>query len=85
MKSEEMKEFTEVNQNDTTICGSDPFEQIELKIEKDDMVGKEIFFNTPIQRNKSRRIGNTWGFLFDSTGNPRIVIGPHCKCIISPI
>jgi hypothetical protein len=76
MKAEEMKDFTELNQSETTIeiSSDNPFEQIDLKnIEKED-VNREVFFNT----KRSRRIGNTWAFLYDKSGQPRIIIGPHC-------
>jgi hypothetical protein len=83
--AEEMKNFTQLNQNDTTTVTipveDNLFEQIDLKIEKEDIINREVFFNTQVKR-KTRRIGNTWAFMFDKNGDPRIVIGPHCKSIL---
>jgi hypothetical protein len=59
------------------------FDNIDLRIEKDELVVKNDF---SIQKNdykkiKMRRYGNTYTFLFDKNGDPKIVIGPHCKKI----
>ena len=59
------------------------FENLDLRIEKDELVAKNDF---NIQKNyykniKMRRYGNTFTFLFNKNGDPKIVIGPHCKKI----
>ena len=57
------------------------FDNIDLRIEKDELVAKNDF---SIQKNnykniKMRRYGNTFTYFFNNNGDPRIVIGPHCK------
>jgi hypothetical protein len=76
LEAEELKNFTDLNQTDTST--NDQFELIDLKIiDKDEMIGKEVFFNTPYNK-RSKRLGNTWVFLYNKIGDPVIVIGPHC-------
>jgi hypothetical protein len=82
LEAEELKNFTDLNQSDIGISTNEQFEQIDLKIiDKDDMIGKEVFFNTPSRR--SRRLGNTWAYMYSKEGIPAIVIGPHCKLYTS--
>lgn len=71
----------EVNINDTSfnnINTDDMYEQIDLKIEKDDIINKDVFFGNHSTRRNPRKIGNTYAFFYDKDGEPLIVIGPHC-------
>jgi hypothetical protein len=76
---EGFKEMTSLA--DTTISvqqnTDENYEQLDLKVERDEIITKEVFFNTSTSR-KPRRIGNMWAFQYDKDGEPRIVIGPHC-------
>jgi hypothetical protein len=52
---------------------------VELKIiGKDEVIGKEVFFDNQINK-RSGRIGNTWVYMYNKEGVPKIVIGPHCN------
>jgi hypothetical protein len=55
----------------------DNFDQIELKIEKDEIINKEDFSILTMINKSPRRIGNTYAFYYNSEGDPLIVIGPH--------
>jgi hypothetical protein len=55
----------------------------DLKIEKDDLVTNTDFPKLKnLNNNKSKKYGNTFVFYFNKSGEPLIVIGPHCKIII---
>ena len=70
----------------------DSFEQIELKIEKEEIMTKDDFysnpnkvhtkFKNPVKNLKVsysyKKIGNTFTFWYNKEGNPLILIGPHC-------
>lgn len=53
------------------------FNQINLNIEKDRVIKRDLY--TPQNKQFYKKMGNTWGLFFDKTGSPWIVIGPHCK------
>ena len=74
-----------LNESDIVMSNKIPFEEsfdnIDLRIEKDELVAKNDF---TIQKNnyknrKMRRYGNTFTYLFNKNGDPKIVIGPHCN------
>jgi hypothetical protein len=71
------------------------FEQIELKIEKEDIMKRDDFYSNPITKTKKlktpiknlnisysyKRLGNTFSFWYNKEGQPLFIIGPHCKNI----
>lgn len=60
----------------------DGFDNIDLRIEKDELVTKSDFPVNNRNNNKKinlRRYGNTFVCFFNKNGDPLIVIGPHCK------
>lgn len=57
-------------------------EYLDLKIEKEDLVTSSDFPNLDkINKSKMKKYGNTFVFYFDKSGEPLIVIGPHCKSL----
>lgn len=82
--------------NDSNILSSnklstdDGFDNIDLRIEKDELVTKSDFpvnnrFNNKNKKISLRRYGNTFVCFFNKNGDPLIVIGPHCKNIFKRI
>lgn len=74
--------------NDSNIINSyklpteDGFDNIDLRIEKDELVAKSDFpqiLNKSNNKNKVKTFGNTFAFMLDKNGDPLIVIGPHCN------
>jgi hypothetical protein len=66
-------------QDTSIITNNAEAEDIELKIEKEDIINKDMFFGHSPQIKNPRRLGNTFAFFYNKNGEPRIVIGPHCK------
>jgi hypothetical protein len=78
---------------ETSELSQDPdehqFEPIDLKIDKEEILSKDDFYANPTRVNKKikilelgysyKRVGNTFTFWYDQHGDPRILIGPHCK------
>ncbi len=54
----------------------DMFDQINLNIEKDNVVKRDFYSD---RKSYYKKIGNTLALFFDKAGSPLIVIGPHCK------
>jgi len=73
--------------NDSTIINSNKlsteegFDNIDLRIERDELVSSSDFpqNNKYSNKTKLRRYGNTFVCLFNKNGDPLIVIGPHCN------
>jgi hypothetical protein len=55
----------------------DGFEQIDLKIEKDEIFNNDIQFGNLITNKTPRKIGNLYAFFYNRQNEPLIVIGPH--------
>lgn len=53
------------------------YDQMDLKIEKEEIYSHDFTFGKTINSKSPRRIGNLYTFLFDKNGDPLIVIGPH--------
>jgi hypothetical protein len=70
---EETKKFKECDSNT-----NDLFNQVDLQVEKEDVIKKD-FYTNPRKKGPVKRMGNTSTFLFDHSGNPLILIGPHCN------
>lgn len=69
-----MTKIEDQNPNNTVftdVSTSENFEQIELHVENEKELQKEI--SVPM----NRRIGNTYAFLYNKEGEPFIVIGPN--------
>jgi hypothetical protein len=77
-ESDETKKL-EDSQMEIITSKEEMFSQINLKIEKDNVVKRDFYSH---QKHFYKKIGNTLGLLFDKTGYPLIVIGPHCIHII---
>ena len=74
LDSFKIKNSKKINTNDN---------YIDLKIEKDDLVANTDFPKIKnLNKNKSKKYGNTFVSYFNKSGEPLIVIGPHCKIII---
>ena len=69
--------------NSNKIPNDEVYDNIELKIERDELVAKDDFnsASSNFKNNKIRRYGNTFVCFFNKNGDPKIVIGPHCKKI----
>lgn len=103
----EREEEKEVDSQATTITlkteessdvNNESFDQIDLKIEKDEILDRNDFYSNPNKLNKKvkipiknkkieinyryKRLGNTFAFWYNKEGDPLILIGPHCKKII---
>jgi hypothetical protein len=95
MESEEMEVIQTLHQakaqlnNFSKLKTEDSFEQIDLKIDKEDIFIKDDFYSNPNKStktisnnfnitNKYKRIGNTLVFWYNKEGHPIILIGPHC-------
>ncbi len=74
--------------NDSNIINSyklpteDSFDNIDLRIEKDELVARSDLpqiLNKSNNKNKVKTYGNTFVFMLDKNGDPLIVIGPHCN------
>ena len=80
--------------NDSNIIDShklpleEGFDNIDLRIERDELVAKSDFPQIIDKNNNKHKIktfGNTFVFFLDKNGNPLIVIGPHCNFILNLI
>jgi hypothetical protein len=83
---------TEENLN---LNADESFDQIDLKIEKDDIIDRNDFYANPKKVNKKiktpvkninisysyRKLGNTFAFCYNKDGDPHIIIGPHCNLL----
>jgi hypothetical protein len=49
-----------------------------MDIEKDMIINKDKFTGTHVSSYEPNRIGNTFAYWYKD-GEPRIIIGPHCK------
>lgn len=67
-----------VCQDTSIIAVNTESEDLELKIEKEDIINKDVFFGHSPQVKNPRRLGNTFAFIYNKHGEPLIVIGPHC-------
>jgi hypothetical protein len=56
---------------------NEEFEQIDLKIEKDEILNNDISFGNFNSNKRPRKIGNLYTCLYLKDGDPLIVIGPH--------
>ena len=68
--------------NSNKLSTEEAFDNIELRIERDELVAKNDFpqiINKPKNKNKIKTYGNTFVFFLDENGDPLIVIGPHCN------
>lgn len=83
--------------NSSNIDQSNPdesFDQIELKIEKEEIISNGDFYTNPKKINKKistpfkknidityryKKVGNTFTCFYNREGDPLILIGPHCK------
>ena len=78
-------ENTELKTQEST---DESFDQIDLKIDKEEIITKDDFYSNPTVVNKKiknirvqyryKKVGNTWTFWYNKEGNPLILIGPHC-------
>lgn len=88
-KSDENSKLTTV---DDTIDNIEQLEQIDLKVEREEIFSKSDFYSNP-QLNKTKittpsksfnisykykKLGNTFSFWYNKHGTPLFVIGPHC-------
>jgi hypothetical protein len=85
-------ENSKLNTADDSIDNIEQLEQIDLKVEREEIFSKSDFYSNPIVKNtkiltpaksfnityKYKRLGNTFTFWYNREGVPRIVIGPHC-------
>lgn len=69
--------------NSNKITSDEGFDNIDLRIERDELVAKNDFMPNNNLRNttKVRRYGNTFICFLNKNGDPLIVIGPHCKSL----
>lgn len=68
--------------NSNKLMTEEAFDNIDLKIERDELVATSDFphvSNKINNKQKFKSFGNTYVFLLDKKGNPLIVIGPHCN------
>jgi len=86
-------EITKLNTVDDSIDNIEQLEQIDLKIEREEIFSKSDFYSNPVIKNtkiktptksfnisyKYKKLGNTYSFWYNKDGVPLIVIGPHCK------
>jgi hypothetical protein len=78
-------ENTELKSPDTA---DESFDQIDLKIDKEEIICKDDFYSNPNVINKKiknirlrykyKKVGNTLTLCYNKEGNPLILIGPHC-------
>ena len=68
------------------------FDQIDLKIDKEEIITKDDFYSNPTVVNRRirslnnlnvkysyKKVGNTLTLWYNKEGNPLILIGPHCN------
>jgi hypothetical protein len=86
-------ENSKLNTADDSIDNIENLEQIDLKVEREEIFSKSDFYSNPIVKNtkistpaksfnisyKYKKLGNTFSFWYNQEGVPLIVIGPHCK------
>jgi hypothetical protein len=87
-----MELVNQVNTENTELKSADTadesFDQIDLKIDKEEIICKHDFYSNPNVINKKiknirvrykyKKVGNTLTLCYDKEGNPLILIGPHC-------
>jgi hypothetical protein len=87
-----MELVNQVNTENTELKGADTadesFDQIDLKIDKEEIITKDDFYSNPNVINKKiknirvqyryKKVGNTLTLWYNKEGNPLILIGPHC-------
>ncbi len=74
-ESDETKKL-EDSQLEIVTTREDMFNEINLKVDKDNVVKRDFHSQN---KNYYKKIGNTLALIFDKNGSPLIVIGPHCK------
>jgi hypothetical protein len=77
VEAEETRKFKEGDSNK-----DDLFNQVDLKVEKEDVIKKDFYMN-PKKKGSIKKSGNTFTFCYDISGNPLILIGPHCNIYLT--
>lgn len=58
---------------------------VNIEKESNKIIRDDFVLNRKSNSKYYCKIGNTYAFWFDKNGEPRMVIGPHCKLIINYI
>jgi len=69
--------------NSNKLITEEGFDNIDLRIERDELVATSDFPQISKKNNKKKlkSYGNTFVFFLNKKGDPLIVIGPHCNFI----
>ena len=76
-KQELKPENTQTTKTNISTSETEANTELELNIEKESIINKSNF-NKNINIEDKRRLGNTFAFFYKN-GEPKIIIGPHCK------